>query len=192
MGEFRLETARLRLRSWRDDDHAGFAAAFNTPAVTRFLGGVMGEAAVDALFEKRLADQQRDGICYWAVEWRATDALVASCGVRIARNYPGTPVHGMLEAGWRVAGAWQERGISREAMRAALGWVWDNRVEDRIGTWTRPDNLPSLALMRSLGFERRAALDFIRPRTMEPCLVHVLGRPMMLAPGRPAAPCSAP
>jgi RimJ/RimL family protein N-acetyltransferase len=182
MAEFRIETARLVLREWSADDRKAFAAAFNTPAVTRFLGGVMSEAAVGALLEKRLADQARDGVCYWAAECRDTGALVASCGVRIARNYPGTPVYGMLEAGWRVAEAWQGRGIAREAMRAALAWAWQHRPEERIGSWTRPENLPSLALMRSLGFERRPALDFIRPETMEPCLVHVLERPMVLAP----------
>jgi RimJ/RimL family protein N-acetyltransferase len=181
MDSFRLETPRLALRPWRAADRAQFGALFNTPGMTRYLGGVASEAAVDALLERRVADHARDGICYWAVEWRDTGRLVASCGLGIARNYPGTPVYGMLEAGWRVAEARQGQGIAREAMRAALDWGWRHRGEDRIGSWARPDNLPSFALIRALGFERRAGLDFIRPATMEPCQVHVLERPMVLA-----------
>ena len=37
---FEHRTRRLILRGWRDGDAAAFEAALNTPAVTRFLGGL--------------------------------------------------------------------------------------------------------------------------------------------------------
>ena len=44
MAEFRLETPRLILRDWRDEDWAPFLEGTNTPEGMRWLGGVMDAA----------------------------------------------------------------------------------------------------------------------------------------------------
>ena len=44
MPEFRLETVRLVLRDWRDEDWEPFYRHTNTPAVMRWLGGLLDEA----------------------------------------------------------------------------------------------------------------------------------------------------
>ena len=40
-GEAALTTERLTLREWRDGDDEAFARHLNTPAVMRWLGGVL-------------------------------------------------------------------------------------------------------------------------------------------------------
>ena len=171
-----IATRRLRLTAWREADRAAFHALFNTPATMHHLGGVAPRAEFDLLFDKRLADQAETGLSYWAVERRDDGALVGSCGVRRARNYPGTPVSGMLEAGWRIGAAWWRRGFAAEAMEGALRWGWRHLLDDAIGAWTTTENTPSLALMRRLGFRRAQMLDFDRPHSGERCLVHLLAR----------------
>ena len=172
-----IETARLVMRPWREADRADFARLMNTPAMMAHMGGVQSASAVDALFDKRMTDQARDGLCYWATEWRETGELLGSCGLRVARNYADTPVYGAVEAGWRVVEAWWRRGVAREAMQAALAWGWSNRDMPFVLTWTIAANHASLAVMRTLGFHRAADLDFVRPETGEACLVHRLDRP---------------
>ena len=97
-----IETGRLRLRPWSDADRTAFAALVNTPAMTARLGGLRTQAQIDAMIDRRLNDQARHGCCYWAMELRDTGELVGSCGIRVADDYPGTPVLGLPEIGWRV------------------------------------------------------------------------------------------
>ncbi|MEP9360622.1 GNAT family N-acetyltransferase [Sphingomonas sp. KR3-1] len=155
-----IETARLRLRPWQREDRPAFER-FNTEAMMRYLGGVHAPARVDAMFERRLADQARDGHCYWAVEHKDSGALVATCGIRIASNYPAeVPVAGMHEIGWRVAEAHWGKGYAREAAEASIAWAWTNLDAPAIGAWTTQLNVPSWRLMERLGMARRPDLDF--------------------------------
>ena len=52
-----IETARLILRPWRDDDRAPFAAMGQDPEVMRHLGPVMDRAASDAIVDRLMAMQ---------------------------------------------------------------------------------------------------------------------------------------
>ena len=173
-----IYSERLRLRPWCEDDRVAFHGLFNTAAMMRHMGGVAPSEAFDALFVKRLADQTRHGLSYWAVELREGDVLIGSCGLRRASNYSGTPVEGMVEAGWRIAEPWWREGFAKEAMHAALAWGWSILSESAIGTWTTAENRASLALMNKLGFIRTNALDFDRPVSGERCLVHLVARPV--------------
>ena len=158
-----IETERLRLRPCVEADKPIFAAILNTPAMTAKLGGVRSCAAMDALVDKRIVDQARHGFSYWAVELREAGALIGTCGIRIASNYPGTPVAGMHETGWRIAEAYWGRGYATEAARAALDWAWATLDVETIAAWTTAANRRSWRVMERLGMVRTPALDFIRP-----------------------------
>jgi RimJ/RimL family protein N-acetyltransferase len=158
-----IETARLVLRPCREADKPAFAAILNTPAMMAELGGVRSREAVEALVDKRIADQARHGFSYWAVELGGTGELVGTCGVRIASNYPGTPVEGMHEIGWRIAEAYWGRGFATEAARASLAWAWAHTAAETIGAWTTAANRRSRRVMERLGMVRTPRLDFIRP-----------------------------
>lgn len=183
MAEFRLETERLVLREWRESDRATFAAIVNTPAMMRYFGDLMTAAECDAFLDRRIEDQARHGMSYWAVALRTSGALIGTCGVRIADNYPvGVPVAGMIEAGWRIGEAWWGQGYAPEAARAAIDWVWANRDADLDGAWTTFPNLPSQRVMEKLGMMRRPDLDFEHPAipqgsALRPHLVYVEARP---------------
>lgn len=172
-----IETARLRLRPWREDDRPSFGALLNSPEMTRHLGGPASDGELRALFDKRLEDQRLHGCCYWATELRSCGELVGTCGLRVARDYPDTPVAGMVEAGWRIGEAHWRRGYALEAMTAALEWGWRNLYIDRIAAWTIAENTPSLGVMQRLGMVPDPALDFVRPMTGEACLVYIANRP---------------
>ena len=158
-----IATARLRLRPCRESDKPAFATILNTPAMTAELGGVRSRAATDALVDKRIADQAQHGFSYWAVELRDTGELIGTCGIRLANNYPGTPVAGMHEMGWRIAEAYWGRGYATEAARATLDWAWATLPVTTIAAWTTAQNRASWRVMERLGMTRAPELDFIRP-----------------------------
>ena len=158
-----IETERLILRPWREDDKPAFAAVVNTPAMMEHFGGLSPRAEMDALVDAQIANQQRDGHCMWAVETREGRDLAGICGVRNG-GHPGTPVSDELEIGWRIGERWWGQGIAREASQASIAWGWANTGRDRIAAWTSVANTRSWGLMQRLGMQRRIDLDFIHPR----------------------------
>jgi RimJ/RimL family protein N-acetyltransferase len=159
-----IETERLLLRPWREADRGRFASVINTPAMMRYFGGVMSAAECDAFLDKRIDDQHRHGMSYWAVELRSTGALIGSCGVRIADNYPEHfPIFGMTEAGWRIGERWWGQGFATEAALASIAWLWREREVPEVAAWTSRPNRPSQEVMRKLAMRRRPDLDFDHP-----------------------------
>ena len=158
MPEFRHDTARLTLRDWRAEDWAPFWEVTNTPAVMRWLGGVMdeaGRAAARARIESYLADH---GHTFWVIERREDGALLGFCGLKRS-NQPGGP-QGMMEVGWRLReDAWGQ-GYAREAAAAALDLAFDRFGADEVIALTVERNTASWGLMLRLGMARREDLDF--------------------------------
>lgn len=157
-----IETPRLLLRPWREADKPEYARIINTPAMMEHFGGPQRAEVHDALLDRMMAAQERDGHCMWAVEERATGSLAGICGVRIG-GHENTPVPEVLEIGWRIAEPWWGRGVAREAAEASLAWSWANTDRPFVAAWTNPGNARSWGLMLRLGMVRRPELDFRHP-----------------------------
>ncbi|HTG38488.1 GNAT family N-acetyltransferase [Sphingomonas sp.] len=157
-----IQTARLRLRPWREADKPVFHALVNTPAMMAHFGGPTTRARHDAIIDRQIAQQAEHGHCMWAVEGREDAGLMGVCGLRIG-GHAGTPVPEELEIGWRIGEAWWGQGIAREAAEASLAWGWANTTRNRIAAWTTASNTRSWGLMTRLGMKRRADLDFQHP-----------------------------
>lgn len=155
-----IETERLILRPWREDDKPAFNAIINTPPMMEHFGGVRPRADIDALIDRLMVNQQRDGHTMWAVDHKANGKLAGVCGVR---GYPGTGVEDELEIGWRIAQPYWGQGVAREAAEASIAWGWANTGRPRIAAWTNAANSRSWGLMLRLGMERHEELDFDHP-----------------------------
>jgi RimJ/RimL family protein N-acetyltransferase len=159
MGEFRVETERLILRDWRGEDWPEFFRVTNTPAVMRWLGGVLdagGQAAQRARVESCAAQH---GHCFWAVERKENGALLGFCGLKRA-DAPASTVTGAMEVGWRFReDAWGQ-GYAKEASIASLDAAFDRFGADEVVALTVIDNASSWGLMKRLGMERREDLDY--------------------------------
>jgi RimJ/RimL family protein N-acetyltransferase len=163
MVEFRLETGRLILRSWQDNDRVPFAAMSADAEVMEYLDGVTDAAASDALIDRLRGEEQAHGFTMWAVEQKDGGAFLGFCGLRRG-GHPGTGVEDELEIGWRLARRAWGQGFAREAAEASLAWGWGNRADRRIVAWTVQANTASWGLMLRLGMEHRPDLDFDHPR----------------------------
>jgi len=158
VADFRLETGRLILRGWREEDWAPFFSGTNTPDGMRWLGGVM-DAGKQAWQRERIERYQREhGHTFWVVERKADRALLGMCGLKRA-NQPGGP-QGDFEIGWRLRrDAWGQ-GYAREAASASLDHAFAAHGAPHVLALTVPGNMASWGLMERLGMTRRADLDF--------------------------------
>lgn len=157
-----ITTERLHLRPWREADKSVFHELANTPAMMEHFGGPVPQARHDAIVDRMIDQQARNGHCMWVVELRETGEMAGVCGLRIG-GHPNTPVPEELEIGWRIGEKFWGQGIAREAAQASMAWGWANTDRPRIAAWTVIGNKPSWGLMQRLGMVRRADLDFHHP-----------------------------
>ncbi|HEX6547740.1 MAG TPA: GNAT family protein [Candidatus Dormibacteraeota bacterium] len=69
-------------------------------------------------------------------------------------GYHGPPeVIGRAEIGYTIFAADRGRGFAKEAARGLVQWALENGVGEVYAS-VRPDNAPSLAVIRALGFEQ--------------------------------------
>jgi RimJ/RimL family protein N-acetyltransferase len=167
MPEFRLETDRLVLRDWRDDDWREFFRLTNSPAVMRWLGPVMDADKQAAQRARVEACAARHGHCFWLVERKADDGhlsgeVLGFCGLK--RSDEGSPVEGRFEIGWRLREDAWGRGYAKEAAQAALRAGFERFGADEIVALTVTQNEASWGLMQRLGMRRRQDLDFADDR----------------------------
>lgn len=158
---FAHQTPRLILRSWRDGDAAAFDEALNTPAVTRFLGGLQTREQIESAVDRLRRFESDRGYCFWAVERRADGAFLGFCGLK-RLDAEGAPdaMRDAPEIGWRLReDAWGQ-GYAREAATATLDLAFGRFGLDEVYAITLAGNAASWGLMRRLGMVARPDLDF--------------------------------
>jgi RimJ/RimL family protein N-acetyltransferase len=171
-----LETNRLKLRQWRDDDLAPFAALNADPEVMRYFPATMTRAQSDEFAGYVRDTIARQGWGLWAVEVTDGPAFVGFVGLnRVSFEEHFTPA---VEVGWRLARPFWGNGYATEAAAAAVTFGFDQLDLEEIVSFTAPINEPSIRVMRRLGMRHDAAGDFDHPRVADgsPLRRHVLYR----------------
>jgi RimJ/RimL family protein N-acetyltransferase len=163
MPDFRLETERLILRDWREEDWEPFFRHTNTPSVMRWLGGVLDDEARSRMCERLESYKRQHGHNFWIVERKQSGGhlsgeLLGFCGLKRA-NQKGAPI-GDFEIGWRLREDAWGRGYAREAAEASMAAGFEVFGAPHIIALTVEGNKASWGLMRRLGMCRRSDLDF--------------------------------
>lgn len=157
-GEFRLETERLILRDWREDDAEDFHRLHCDSAVMAFLGPVRGmEYTTGLITDLSQRAVRNGGHTYWAAERKEDGRVIGFCG--LDRGYEGTIV-GELEIGWRLARDCWGKGYASEGALACVKWAAEHYPGERLVAITAQGNINSRALMERIGMEHRPDLDF--------------------------------
>ena len=158
-----IETERLTLRNWREDDADQFHLHTNTPAVMRWLGGVKTREALREVSDRLTRWQEERGFTFWVVERREDGAFLGFCGLKIADDPHGS-IRGEYEIGWRFREDSWGRGYAKEAATASLAYAFGQLGAGRVYAITFNQNETSWGLMRRLGMRRREDLDYDDPR----------------------------
>src|SRR5262245_47239700 len=115
-----LQTPRLLLREWRDDDLEPFVALSADPEVMRYLMPLDGRAGCAAMRERVKAHFAAHGFGFWVMELRDEATFVGAAGLAfVGFEAPFAPA---VEIGWRLGRKYWGRGLATEAAAAALDY----------------------------------------------------------------------
>ncbi len=156
-----IETPRLALRGWRDEDRLAWIAMCADPRVMTPLGGTVDPELAAAGAEHLAARLERDGFGWWIVEVKGGPAFAGLVALQhVPIDAPFTPA---FEVGWRFrAEAWGN-GYATEGGRAALEYAFDTLGHEEVVAMTARINLPSQRVMQRLGMTYDPADDFEHP-----------------------------
>ena len=143
------ETARLKLRQWRDSDRQPFAEMNADPRVMEYFSGMLDRAQSDALADRIQSLIKERGWGFWALERKSDEMFLGFIGIHSpSSKLPCSPC---IEIGWRLAYPYWGRGYATEAGRMALQTGFKQLGFDQIVSFTALRNHRSRALMQRLG-----------------------------------------
>jgi RimJ/RimL family protein N-acetyltransferase len=167
-----LQTERLRLRRFREDDRETVARWNADPAFPRHLFvGVQTRAESDERFDRWQRHWIEHGFGSFGVEWAESSQLIGRTGPAFHPVWPHDP-----EIGWAVDPAWWGHGIATEAGAAAIAWAFGDLGLARVVSITTEGNTASRRVMAKLGFR----LLELMPSQWGELWVHVLYRENLL------------
>ena len=149
-----IETPNLRLRQWRDEDFAPFAALNADPQVMAHFPALLNRSESDALAVRCRELIDARGWGFWATEIKASGEFIGFVGLHTPiAELPFSPC---VEIGWRLARPFWQKGYASEAARATLRFGFNDLALAEIVTYTSLGNQRSQAVMEKLGMHRTA------------------------------------
>lgn len=171
-----LETNRLILRTWTEQDIDPMAAIDQDPEVCKFLPGIGSREATDAGIQTMMKHYEEHGFTFYAVELKSTHEMIGFLGLKI----PSFQAHftPCVEIGWRLSSKHWNQGYATEGAKAILDYAFTDLNLDEVVSYTVVANQASRRVMEKIGMHRNPNDDFDHPRLEEdsPLKRHVLYR----------------
>jgi RimJ/RimL family protein N-acetyltransferase len=141
-----IETERLQLRRWRDEDAAAVTGIYLKPEVMKFIpGGVWSpERTLRVIARMRELDIEH-GYGFYPVVVKSLGTIVGHCGLGRLEQTPEIEVAYVLDSSH-----WGQ-GYASEAARAVVAHAFTQLNLSRIVAVAFPENARSIAVMRSIG-----------------------------------------
>ncbi|MFN2454517.1 MAG: GNAT family N-acetyltransferase [Pyrinomonadaceae bacterium] len=146
MNEVGLETERLVLRMWREDDFAAYARICADPLVMLYLGGKpFSRLEAWRHMAMIIGHWQLRGYSHWAVEEKASGAFIGRLGFFNPEGWPG------FEIGWTLARESWGKGYATEGARRALDYAFTELDRNYVISLIHPENQASIRVAERLG-----------------------------------------
>ncbi|MGG5290245.1 GNAT family N-acetyltransferase [Pseudomonas shirazensis] len=172
----KLESARLILRQWHDEDLAEFAAMSADPQVMRYFPAPLSRVEAAALIGRVRGHFNEYGYGLWALERKDTGAFIGMTGLlNVNFDAPFAPA---VEIGWRLARRHWGLGFASEAAWTCLRCAFAQLRLEQVVSFTSENNLASQKVMQAIGMQQDLDGSFDHPKLAadDPLRRHVLYR----------------
>jgi ribosomal-protein-alanine N-acetyltransferase len=158
-----IETARLRLRPWTDEDLEPWIAMMTDPDVMRYVvPEPITRAGAERAARHYREELQRKGYGWWPIEVKGGTSFG---GIILLQDVPFTAAFTpAVEVGWLLPREQWGKGLATEGARAVLDHAFGTLNLAEVVALTAAGNLASQRVMQRLGMTHDSADDFDHPR----------------------------
>ena len=144
-----IETERLVLRQWREQDRAPFASMNADPEVMQYFPAIKNREQSDQNIDAFRDSLDQNGWGFWAAELRRSGEFIGFIGLKSQQTE--LPLSPCIEVGWRLRKQYWRQGYASEGALASLQFAFEQIAADQIVSVTPVLNLPSIGVMRKIG-----------------------------------------
>ncbi len=171
MTDIHIETERLILREWKEEDKAPFARMNADPMVMEFFPRRLTENDSNHLVDRFQKHFETSGFGFYAVELKKTGDFMGFAGLQaVEMAVPFTPA---VEIAWRLDYEYWGKGYATEAAQTVLGHGFTELKLKEIVAYAVHDNSRAIKLIEKIGMKRDPKMDFDYPHLPKD---HPLGR----------------
>ena len=146
MGSTVVETERLLIRKWNDDDAAAVAHIYLKPEVMEYIpGGVWSPDRTARTVARMRELDSEHGYGFYPIVVKSLGTIVGHCGLGRLEQTPEIEVAYILDSPY-----WGQ-GYASEAARAMIAYGFSKLNIPRIVAVAFPQNVRSIRVMRSVG-----------------------------------------
>jgi len=142
-----LQTTRLLLREFTQQDADALALVLSDPETMRYYPAPYDRASVEQWIERNRQRYQDDGVGLWAMELTKTQQIIGDCGI-ILQKVEGERLY---EIGYHLRRDFWGQGLATEAAIACRDWAFAHLKADRLISLIRPENPPSCRVAERVG-----------------------------------------
>ncbi len=149
-----VETERLILREWRDEDVEPYAAMNADPEVRRWMfpDRPISRTEAEAEIEAEIERWEKVGFGHRPVVLKETGEVIGRAGAKRHPDWPLDPLN--AEVGWLFARHAWGKGYATEAAHEAKRTCLEDAGVPEIISLARAGNQPSFNVMEKIGLER--------------------------------------
>jgi ribosomal-protein-alanine N-acetyltransferase len=147
-----ITTPRLTIRNLKESDLDDFLQYRSNPEVTRYQGFDVFTQEQALQFIKEHKDKKFSSPGEWVqygIEVPDSRELIGDCAIHLQKDEPQ-----IAELGITISDLHQRKGFAKEAMLGLMNYLFSDRKILRILETVDADNLPSIALLKSLSFRQ--------------------------------------
>ncbi len=160
-----IQTHRLLLRQWHDEDLPQLIELNRDPKVMEFIGPLLTEDHTKAMMERSRESWKKRGYGRFAVEISESATTIGFIGLALTRIE--THFAPAVEIGWRLATESWGSGYATEGALAVKDYALAELGLTEIVSFTSEVNLRSRRVMEKIGLRRNPTDDFDHPSISE-------------------------
>ena len=145
-----LQTQRLILRRWEQEDFADLAEILQDPQVMYAYEHDFSDAEVQAWLERQFARYKKDGFGLFAVVEKESGEIVGQAGL----SWQDCQGEQVLEIGYHLKRKYWHHGYAAEAARGCLQYAFEALGAPVVYSIIKSDNTASQKVAERMGMRR--------------------------------------
>jgi RimJ/RimL family protein N-acetyltransferase len=163
-----VQTKRLILRQWHQEDLGPFAQLNADSRVREYFPGLLNQQESDASVKLMSDHIERSGWGFWAASLIQTGEFIGFIGLEdVYFKEPFNKLNPAVEIGWRLAFNHWGKGYATEGALAALRYGYETLNLEEIVSFTAVANQSSRHVMEKIGMHHDSKDDFDHPKLSE-------------------------